>query len=156
MKRALHQTYDEGETSMLRLQLADDTSDTPPLEASSMLLYACSSCVRGLPQGNSTWDLSNLLIGGHPVSRDTVTAWLNVIYTHIEDTPFDQDRLLATASATGLYQLLAFADAVGSSRGVVKACLAGLEQLAFEVKVRETEVRETEAQLEAGAAESDM
>jgi hypothetical protein len=81
-----------------------------------------------------------------------VTAWLNVVYALIEDTPFEEKQPVAAASATGLYQLLAFADAVGSSRGVVKACLAGLEQLAFAAKPGDEDV-----QLAAlGAAGSSM
>jgi hypothetical protein len=64
---------------------------------------------------------------------------------HIDDIPFQEGMPPAATSATGLYQVLSFADAVGSSRGVVKACLAGLEQLAFQVKIGDTEVK-----LEAG------
>jgi hypothetical protein len=126
---------------MLRLQLAGDAPDTPPLEASTRLLHACSTCAFGLPRDASTWDLSNLLIDGHPVSRDTVTAWLNVVYMHQDDVAYGDATSPAAASATQLYQVLSFADAVGSSRGMVKACLAGLEQLAFEVKVGDKEVQ---------------
>jgi hypothetical protein len=138
MKRRFSQVQDE---PVLRLQLADDGSDNPPLEACMRLLHTSCSCAFNLPRDSGTWDLSNLLIDGHAVSRDTVTAWLNVVYTLLEDTPFQEGMPTAAASATRLYQLLAFADAVGSSRGVVKACLAGLEQLAFEVKVGDKEVQ---------------
>jgi hypothetical protein len=138
MKRRFSQLQDE---PMLRLQLADDAPDKPPLEAPLVLLRASCSCARGPPRDSDTWDLSNLLIDGKPVSRDTVTAWLNVVYTLHEDVPFEEVQPVAAASATRLYQLLAFADAVGSSRGVVKACLVGLEQLAFEVKVGDKEVK---------------
>jgi hypothetical protein len=139
MKRRFSQVQDE---PVLRLQLADDAPDMQPLEVSVSLMRASSSCARGLPHDSSTWDLSNLLIDGHPVSRDTVTAWVNVVYTILEDKPFKMDTSPAeSTSATRLYQVLAFADAVGSSRGVVKACLAGLQQLVFEVKVGDKEVQ---------------
>jgi hypothetical protein len=138
MKRRFSQLQDE---PLLRLQLANDTSEQPPLQASTRLLHACSTCAFGLPRDSSTWDLSNLLIDGQPVSRDTVLAWLNAMYMHLDDIPFSDSIPDAAASATRLYQLLAFADAVGSSRGVVKACLGGLEDLAFEVKVGEQQVQ---------------
>jgi hypothetical protein len=146
MKRRFNQLEDE---PVLRLQLAVDEPDKPPLEASTRLLHACSTCAFGLPRDSSTWDLSNLLIDGHPVSRDTVTAWLKVIYKQYEDVPFGEAVPPAPASATRLYQLLAFADAVGSSRGVVKACLGGprgLEDLAFEVTVRGQKYQLTEGE----------
>jgi hypothetical protein len=76
-----------------------------------------------MPQDSSTWDLSNLLIDGQPVSRDTVTAWLNVLYMQLEGVHFLGSASVAALTATGLYQLLAFADAVGSIRGVLRACL---------------------------------
>jgi hypothetical protein len=46
---------------MLRLQLADDAPDKPPLEASMRLLHTSCSCAFDLPRDSSTWDLSNLL-----------------------------------------------------------------------------------------------
>jgi hypothetical protein len=42
--------------------------------------------------------------------------------------------------ATGLYHLLSFADAVGSSGGVLTACLQELLQLDFEVTVAEKSI----------------
>jgi hypothetical protein len=139
MKRRFSQLQDE---PVLRLELADDTSDKPPLEASSLLLHANSSCARGLPRDSDTWDLSNLLIDGQPVSRDTVTAWLNAVYKHHEDVPLEEkEPRCSPPSATGLYQLLSFADAVGSSRGVLKACLAGLEDVRLHVQTKEKDIR---------------
>jgi hypothetical protein len=138
MKRRFSQLQDE---PMLRIQLADEAPDKPPLEACSLLLRASCSCARGLPLDSSSWDLSSLLIDGQPVSRGTVTAWLNVVYTLLDNKPFEEGVPAAAASATQLYQLLALADAVGSSQGVLNACLAGLEELCFKVKVGEQEVQ---------------
>jgi hypothetical protein len=138
MKRKLSQLQDE---PMLRIQLAEEDPDKPPLEACSLLLRASCSCARGLPLDSSSWDLSGLLIDGQPVSRVTVTTWLNVVYSLLDNKLFQEGVAPAAASATRLYQLLAFADAVGSSQGVLKACLEGLEQLAFASKIGDKEVQ---------------
>jgi hypothetical protein len=131
MKRKFDQLQDE---PMLRIQLAEEAPDKPPLEACSLLLRASCSCARGLPLDSSTWDLSSFLIDGHPVSRDTVTAWLNVVYTLLDNKPFEEGTPASATNATRLYQLLAFTNAVGSRQGVLNACLAGLKELCFEVK----------------------
>lgn len=93
---------------MLRIQLAEEAADKPPLEACSLLLRASCSCARGLPPDSSSWDLSSLLIDGQPVSRETVTAWLNVVYTLLDNKPFEEGqprragRLLGRAGGTVL------------------------------------------------------
>jgi hypothetical protein len=119
---------------MLRLQLADDGTEQQTLQSSSRMIRAVSTCARDMPQDSSNWDLSHLLIDGQPVSRDTVTAWLNAVHMHMEDAPFPGYQGSPTRDPTQLYQLLAFADAVGSSRGVLRACLPK-EELQFGVNL---------------------
>lgn len=108
---------------MLRLKLANDGLNEPPLQASLRLLRLGSSLARDLPPDTSTWDLSNLLIDGHAVSRHTVIAWLSIVYMQLEGETFPGADRSPRPNAIELYQLLAFADAVGSIRGVLRACL---------------------------------
>jgi len=120
MKRKFSQLQDEPTIGM---QLADDNPDAPQLMASSRLLCAGSSCAFGLPRDSSTWDLSKLLLDGKPVTREVAVSWLNALYKPLDDVPFAEAQTKTPVSATHLYQLLAFADAVGSIQGVLKACV---------------------------------
>lgn len=72
---------------------------------------------------------------GEPVQRSTVVAWLNCAYSRILDSEFEKQQKDPRCTAAGLAQLLAFADAVGSTRGVLAACLRELDNLVLEVRL---------------------
>jgi hypothetical protein len=120
---------------MLRLQLADDGPEQPPLRASVRLLRAGSCCAHDLPSDSTVWDLSNLLIDGRPVKHDTVTAWINVLYMQLEGIHYMDAQGPPALDARRLYQVLAFADAVHSMRGVLRACLPK-EELTITLKIK--------------------
>lgn len=82
-----------------------------------------SSCARGLPAAAEEWDVSALLIEGQPVQRETVVAYINAISQHVNNEVVieEQHDSKPTRSMTALAQLLAFADAVGTSRGLLLA-----------------------------------
>jgi hypothetical protein len=100
------------------------------LEADRQVVCLFSGVARGLPDADE-WDLSGLLVDGQPVSRETVVAWLNAAYqaAYEEDFEAQQKADNPACSMTGLYQLLSFADAVDSTRPVLKACCAQLQIL---------------------------
>jgi hypothetical protein len=95
----------------------------------------CSSCAGGLPAEAATWDISNLVIDGQPVQRSTVIAWLDTCYVTMYDRPYEEPKQhrQSVMAATQLYQLLAFADAVGSTRGVIRECVADLDKVRVQV-----------------------
>jgi hypothetical protein len=122
--------------------------------ASKPLLQTVSQCAAGLPDDAAEWDLSGLLIEGQPVSHGVVVAWLHAAMMCVHEEPFAgeaQQEPPLNCSAAGLAQLLAFADAVGSSRGLLHACLPPLAQLQFWLRVGE---QQEEVQLDVGAAYS--
>ena len=82
-----------------------------------------------------------------------VVAWLHAVVQNTHKQPFAgeaQQEPPLNCSAAGLAQLLAFADAMGSSRAVLRACLPPLEQLQFRLQAGEP-MRE-EVQLGVGGA----
>jgi hypothetical protein len=92
------------------------------LSANGYVLRCYSMCARYLPPEATVWDLSSLLVEGHPPSYDVVATWLDVLHmVHEGDTTREEQIKLDTLE--GVCQLLAFADAVGSSRGIIRACL---------------------------------
>lgn len=95
----------------LWIQLAQGQGDRIPAHREA--LHVHSSCVRDLPEGDK-WDLSNMVVEGQHVRRSVVIAWLEVVYQATED---ERQRQKA-----GVHELLAFADAVGSSRRTLLAC----------------------------------
>jgi hypothetical protein len=105
-----------------------DAAAPSPLEAEAYLVRMFSAVARQLPETDE-WDLSSLLADGQPVSRATAVAWLNAAYQHAYETEFEQQEDSPTGAVEGLYWLLAFADAVESTRPLLKACCAGLQQL---------------------------
>jgi hypothetical protein len=125
------------------------------LAADKPLLQVVAECARGLPGDDAAeWDLSSLLIEGQPVSRAVVVAWLHAVHMAVHDAPFAgeaQQEPPLSDSAAGLAQLLALADAVGSSRGVLRTCLPPLEQLQFRVQAGEQQQQQV-VQLDVGAA----
>jgi hypothetical protein len=99
-------------------------SSHKPLLVKPALMRGCSTVAENLPAEAAEWNLSNLLIDGQPVQRSTVIRWLNVCCINVHHVLFDPDiRYGSLVSATELFELLAFADSVGSGRGIIEACL---------------------------------
>jgi hypothetical protein len=112
-----------------------------PLEAEAHLVRMYSAVARQLPE-TEEWDLSGLLVDGQPVSRATVVAWLNAAYQHAYEADFEQQDDSSASSAEGLYSLLAFADAVGSTKPLLKVCCAAaLDDLQLRVQLGQQEVQ---------------
>jgi hypothetical protein len=109
------------------------------LTAESFVLRALSSCARALPGDAAEWDVSGLLFDGQPFDRETVCCWLQCGYRHIYGAAAELDSnsvsLLSTVS--GLAQVLAFANAVGSFEGMLQAACSQLQQLKFVVQLPE-------------------
>lgn len=119
---------------VLRIKTAEP--DALIIGADRALVAACSSCARGLPaDSDDIWDVSQLLLEGQPVQRQTVVAWLNRCYQLIHGSPFETQAADPASSIKGLTQLLSFADAVGSSRGLLLALDTDITLLAAEVRV---------------------
>ncbi|WIA34147.1 hypothetical protein OEZ86_012511 [Tetradesmus obliquus] len=117
----------------LRIKLARtgdlDAAAAAPLVAAAYLVRMYSAVAMQLPETDE-WDLSGLLLDGQPVSRDTVVAWLNAAYQNIlYETYFEEQQDGPACSVDGLYKLLAFADAVDSTRPLMKACCTCLQHL---------------------------
>jgi hypothetical protein len=96
----------------LWLKLADGGERLPAHRA---MVRMASGVAKGLPPGSDEWDLSGLVIEGHPVVRSVVTAWLAAAYPELEGVE-------EAGEAPPLVDVLAFADAVGSARHVLRAC----------------------------------
>jgi hypothetical protein len=124
------------EQLQIKLAAVDEGAATAeePLVADRALLAAFSSCVRGLST-EEVWDISQLLVEGEPVQRQTVVAWLNIAYSQILMELFEQQDIKPECSMTGLSQLLAFADSVGSSRGLLHGCLSHVHALSVVVSI---------------------
>jgi hypothetical protein len=129
--------------STLRILLPDScrprdeagTGNWLDVDANLMRIY--SGVARDLPADTAVWDLRHLLFDGKPVERIAVVRWLNLCYMSVNGMPFEQERQQQSTalSANELYQLLAFADAINSTKGplVTKTCTAELEQLSMQV-----------------------
>ena len=111
------------------------------LAADSFVLRALSSCARALPADAAEWDVSGLLYDGQPFSRETVACWLQCGYSHIyaEDSQLEPESIAQLSTVTGLAQVLAFAQAVGSFKGLVRAACSQLQQLKFVVQLPQQE-----------------
>jgi hypothetical protein len=118
------------EDGQCTIKLADAS-----LPADFTALRACSSCARGLPADAQEWDISGLQVDGQPVSRATAEAWLACVDSVLGGSPLDGSKKEQLSTATGLQQLLLFADAVGSVGGVLNVCLSELQNLKMLVKV---------------------
>jgi hypothetical protein len=104
---------------LIRIRLATETE--PPVTDRLRLLKFLSQCARCLPLATEEWDLSNLIINGQPVTRATIVAWLNCACQLIDSTDFEAPPApAAPATAHDLYNLLVFADAVESVKGLVR------------------------------------
>ncbi|WIA41200.1 hypothetical protein OEZ86_004815 [Tetradesmus obliquus] len=134
----------EGEQK-LRLRLACTTEPgkpaATPLDADEQLVRLLSLVARALPEGGE-WDLSGLLLDGQPVSRAVVVAWLNAAYQQAYGEDFeaqepDQDP---ACSVQGLYMLLSFADAVDSTKPLLRACCSQLQRLQLHAQLGQQQV----------------
>lgn len=65
------------------------------------------------------------MIEGQAVERQTVVAWLNAAYNLADDEVFEQQKENPAGKVAGLVQLIAFADAVGSSKRLMREVLSG-------------------------------
>ena len=109
-----------------------------PVPADSAVLRAHSSCARVLPADASEWDVSGLLFDGKPFTRETVSCWLRCAQNFLDGSAdLDAQDTQQLSTVTGLTQVLAFADAVGSRSGLCKALCSQLQQLKFVVQLPE-------------------
>jgi hypothetical protein len=111
------------------------------LEADKQVVCLFSLVARALPAGDE-WDLSGLLLDGKPVSRATVVAWLNAAYQAAYEEEFEEQQRdkNPACSGEGLYQLLSFADAVDSTRPVLRACCSRLQSLQLHAQLGQQQV----------------
>ncbi|WIA19610.1 hypothetical protein OEZ85_005548 [Tetradesmus obliquus] len=100
------------------------TADGGHIPAHNEVLRLVCSCWRNAPASN-TWDLSNLLVNGRPVSQTAVTAVVSVVYSSMGALGYKPDRTAGQYSLPQLEEMLWFADAVGCSSTVLVQ-LAGL------------------------------
>jgi hypothetical protein len=96
------------------------------------------------------WDLRNLIIGEQPVQRIVVKRWLECVETAVNGSAADPVPVAGAAggvandplnTATALVSLLTFADAVGSSRGVLNLAAQRLERVGIHANLDEQQVR---------------
>jgi hypothetical protein len=116
-------------------------ADAGFLEPDRWLVRSISSVASGLPEAED-WDLSSLLVDGQPVSSATVVAWLNAAYQAVREEDFQPQQLGEDprCSVEGLYKLLLFADAVGSTKPVLKACCTQLRTLQLHAQLGQQQV----------------
>lgn len=125
--------YREDEDIQIRVATGE------PLAADSFVLRAHSTCARALPADAAVWDVSGLLYEGQPFSRETVVCWLQCVCfaVHGDDEQLQPDSINQLSTARGLAQVLSFAHAVGSFKGVCQAACSQLPQLKFVVQLPE-------------------
>jgi hypothetical protein len=109
-----------------------------PLKADSLLVRSQCDSARGLPTAAEVWDVSGLLLDGKPFSRATVSCWLSCAHSAIHGVEelAEQDKQ-QLSTVTGLTELLAFADAVGSYAALCKTACSQIQQLKFVVQLPE-------------------
>ena len=102
------------------------------------MLRTLSSCAKALP-ADAEWDVSGLLYDGQRFSRETVSCWLQCgcSAVHAEDEQLETDSISMLSTVTGLAQVLAFANAVGSSKGLCRAACSQLKNLTCVVQLPE-------------------
>ena len=109
-----------------------------PLQADSLLVRGLCDNARGLPAAAEEWDVSGLLLDGQPFSRETVSCWLSCVYSVVDGlTQLGPQDIEQLSTVTGLTQLLAFADAVGSSVGLLNSVCSQVQQLKFKIQLPE-------------------
>ena len=134
---------DDDESIKIRI-----SHEADPLVAALLPIQVLSQCARGLPAEIEEWDLSNLLINGHPVYRRTVVAWLNRAYQYIYSVDFEAPPAEAAAAAApkptaeDLSQLLTFADAIGTRSAFVTALVTHyMDGLVLQAKLGKEQVQ---------------
>ena len=138
-------TYPVDDEDVLTILLAPADTYTGPkqeLRANMHIVRSCCSCGGGLPKDAAEWDLSTLLVGGEPVQRATVVAWLNCAYVRITDEEYEPQQQHdddERSTVAGLARLLAFADAIGSQRGIIAACADMQQELQLVVTLPKRE-----------------
>jgi hypothetical protein len=124
----------------------DDDSSSHILEADRFGVQFYSSCAQGLPAAAEEWDLSQLLVEGQPVQHSTVVCWLHALTQHSNHEPlFGEQPDSPPLAMRNLTQLLAFADAVGSITGLMRAVDAQVSAAA--TLVAEVQLGEQQLQL---------
>eukprot|EP00882_Tetradesmus_deserticola_P010591 GHRQ01011187.1.p1 GENE.GHRQ01011187.1~~GHRQ01011187.1.p1 ORF type:complete len:301 (+),score=107.77 GHRQ01011187.1:274-1176(+) len=96
-----------------------------------------SAVARELPE-TAECDLSGLVVDGQPVARATVVAWLNAAYQHAFEDEFEEQEDSPACTVDGLYTLLLFADAIDSTRPLLKACCSQLQCLELRAQLGQT------------------
>jgi hypothetical protein len=104
--------------------------------AQSCILRSFCANAEGLPAAEE-WDVSGLLLDGQPFSRETVSCWMNCAYSLIDGSEQLGQHDIEQLSSAGLAQVLAFANAVGSSEGLFRAACSQLQHLKFVVQLPE-------------------
>ena len=108
------------------------------LQADSQLLRGLCDSARSLPAAADEWDVSGLLLDGQPFSRETVSCWMNCVNSIADGrTDLGQQDIEQLSTVTGLTQVLAFADAVGSSHGPIKIACSQIKNLKFRFQLPE-------------------
>lgn len=94
--------------------------------ADRLTLQCYSTCARGLPATAEEWDVAGLQIEGG-LNRQTVVNFVNAISKHLNnEVLIAEDQNESPVTMARLSSLLAFADAVGCSRGLLLALDAEL------------------------------
>lgn len=119
---------------------SSSTTAPQPLIVNANRIRCCSRIAAALEPDTDEWDLTNLKIDGQPVQRETVVTWLNIIYTTISGATYEAQADVCR-TVKGLYELLAFSDAVDTEPGIVMASLAHLDQLVIRVSVGNQQVQ---------------
>lgn len=101
------------------------------LPAHREVLKWARSVVKALPPG--AWDISDYVIEGRLVEKAVVVMWLAVIYPPV-------DNVEEPEQLPPLGDVLAFADAVGSSKAVIRVCYQRCPLNGLAVKIGEREV----------------
>ncbi|WIA39973.1 hypothetical protein OEZ86_013403 [Tetradesmus obliquus] len=123
----------------------DQQQHGEPLAPYCHIVQLFSLCAAGLPaqaENDTVWDLSNILIDGQPVQRATVVAWLNSCYQIVYTADYEAQEAADNPALTfeGLYRLLAFADAVDSTDGVLQKLMADLSGLKLHAQLGEQQL----------------
>jgi hypothetical protein len=113
-------------------------ASVPPLQADSLLVRSMCDSARGLPAAAEEWDVSGLLLDGQPFSRETISCWLSCVNSLVDGPavlgPLDIEQL---STVTGLTQVLAFADAVGSFVAPITSACSQLQKLKLKIQLPE-------------------
>jgi hypothetical protein len=109
-----------------------------PLQAVSSLVRGLCDSAGGLPATADVWDVSGLLQDGQPFSRETVSCWISCVNSLADGpTQLGPQDIEQLSTVTGLTQVLAFADAVGSSVGLLNAACSQVQHLKFKLQFPE-------------------